>query len=76
MKGTLGSIEVKVPLNRGGWSNLTTSVGTGFEDKDRDVIWKNRKKLMGALAEIRFRKISAKERLIEPRLVKIRTDLM
>jgi len=76
LKGTLGSIEVKVPLNRGGWSNLTTSVGTGFEDKDRDVIWKNRKKLMGALAEIRFRKISAKERLIEPRLVKIRTDLM
>lgn len=76
LEGTLGSIEVKVPIENGRWSTHTTSVGTGIDDKNRDIIWKNRKKLIGKLAEIRYRKISEKERLIEPRLVKIRIDLM
>lgn len=74
--GTLGSIEVKIPIDGGKWSTLTTSVGTGIDDSNRDLIWKNRKKLNGVLAEIRYRKISEKDRLIEPRLVKIRTDLL
>lgn len=76
-EGTLGSISVRVPITRreGGWSQHITHVGTGMNDEERDNIWKNREKLIGKLAEVRYRAISPKKiRLIEPRLIRIRVD--
>lgn len=72
---TLGSIEVKVPVTpkEGHWSKHTTSV-SGMTDELRDKIWRERKQLMGKIVEVRYRKISDKVRLVEPRLVRIRVD--
>lgn len=76
--GTLGSIEVRVPdmRQKGGWSAFVTKVGCGMDDPDRDKIWRDRKKLIGKLAEVRYRKISEKKsKMIEARLVRVRVDL-
>ena len=72
---TLGSIEVRVPVTpkEGHWSEHTTSV-SGMTDELRDRIWRDRKGLIGKIVEVRYRKMSEKIRLIEPRLVRIRLD--
>ena len=74
-EGTLGAIVVKVPVPKkeGSWSEYTTKV-SGMTDDDRDYIWKNATKLRGKIAEVRYRAISEKIRLIEPRLIRIRVD--
>jgi ATP-dependent DNA ligase len=71
--GTLGSIEVKVPVSDRSWSFRTTSV-SGMDDSDRNYIWKNRDELLGKIAEVKFRKLSGKNRMIEPRLHRLRLD--
>ena len=71
--GTLGSIQVRIPVNGMKWSMSETSV-SGMTDRDRDYIWNNRKKIVGKFAEVKFRKISEKNRLIEPRLLRLRLD--
>jgi len=71
--GTLGSIEVVIPLPKNTWSRETTNV-SGMTDEDRDYIWKHRKALIGKMAEVSYRKISSKDRLVEGRLHRLRLD--
>lgn len=70
---TLGSIGVVIPLPKGKWSERVTNV-SGMEDSERDRIWKMRKKLIGKIAEVRYREVTKVNRLKEPRLVRLRLD--
>lgn len=71
--GTLGSIEVVIPLPKNKWSTETTNV-SGMTDEDRDYIWKHRKRLIGKMVEVSYRKISEKDRLVEGRVHRLRLD--
>jgi len=71
--GTLGSIEVVIPLPKNKWSTETTNV-SGMTDEDRHYIWKHRKGLVGKILEVAYRKISEKGRLVEGRVHRVRLD--
>jgi len=71
--GTLGSIEVIIPLPKNTWSKQSTNV-SGMTDEDRDYIWKHRKRLIGKIVEVTYRKISDKDRLVEGRVHRLRLD--
>lgn len=51
LKGTAGAIAVK-------FGNNIVNVGSGFDDKSRDFVWRNRKELIGRIAEIKYKEIS------------------
>lgn len=71
---TLGSIQVVIPINRHEWSTIPTNV-SGMTDDERDEIWKNRKRLVGTIVEVKYRTVSKKKsRMIEPRFVRLRPD--
>lgn len=74
-EGTLGALIVRVPISKreGSWSQYVTKV-SGMTDDARDDIWESQTKLRGKIAEVRYRAISDKNRLIEPRLVRLRPD--
>lgn len=72
--GMLGSLEVKLPMEAGRWSFATSNV-SGMTDEDRVYMWKNRKKLLGTIVEVEYRKISEKKnRLIEGHVHRPRPD--
>lgn len=72
--GMLGSLEVKLPMERGRWSFATSNV-SGMTDEDRAYMWKNRNKLLGTIVEVEYRKISEKKnRLIEAHVYRPRPD--
>jgi len=72
-EGTLGSIGVVIPIPNFGWSTNATYV-SGMSDKDRAYIWKNRQKFLGKLVEVTYRRLSAFDRLVEPRYFRMRLD--
>lgn len=51
LKGTAGAIAVKFRDN-------IVNVGSGFDDKSRDFIWRNREELIGRIAEVKYKEIS------------------
>ena len=51
LKGTAGAIAVK-------FSDNIVNVGSGFDDKSRDFIWRNREELIGRIAEVKYKEIS------------------
>ena len=71
--GTLGSIGVVLPQPLALWGAEVTHV-SGMDDKDRDYIWRNREKLLGKVVEIRYRRTTRGNRLVEPRFSRIRWD--
>lgn len=73
-KGTLGAIGVVIPLPKDRWSNSVTYV-SGMTDKERRFIWKIREKLLGRIVEVRFRRVTSQDRLVEPRFNRIRWDI-
>ncbi len=73
-KGTLGSIGVVIPLPKDKWSSSTTYI-SGMTDKERRFIWKIREKLLGRIIEVRVRRVTSQDRLVEPRFNRIRWDL-
>jgi len=56
LKGTLGSLTV---LNEDGEK---LNVGTGLSDKERDLLWKKRKSLIGKYIEVKRQSGSSKKR--------------
>lgn len=71
--GTLGSIEVVIPLPENTWSKRSTNV-SGMADEDRNYIWRHRRALIGKIVEVSYRKISDKDRLVEGRIHRLRLD--
>jgi len=71
--GMLGSLEVRVPVAAGKWSEHTSNV-SGMTDSDRVVMWKKRKKLLNTIVEIEYRALSDKNRLIEGHVYRPRPD--
>lgn len=72
--GTLGSLEVRIPINDAGdWSEQVTNV-SGMTDEDRHYIWKHRKSLKRKIVEVKYRELSAANRLIEGRVSRLRLD--
>jgi len=65
--GRLGAFEIQL-LDSG----TQARVGTGFDDKQRDVFWKNRKKMIGTIIEVKIQEgdISARH----PSFVRLRPD--
>lgn len=51
LKGTAGAIAVK-------FSDNIVNVRSGFDDKSRDFIWRNREELIGRIAEVKYKEIS------------------
>jgi len=78
--GTLGAIGVVIPLpaidqtGKERWSDSVTHV-SGMTDKERDYIWKNREKLLGMIVEVKYRRITVNDRMVEPRFNRIRWDI-
>lgn len=70
--GMLGSLEIQFKIGKR-WSRYTTSV-SGMDDADRVRMWRDRKKLLGGIVEVSYRKISEKERLVEARVYRPRPD--
>jgi len=63
LKGSLGSIQT----NHG-------SVGSGFDDKGRDAIWKNRDAIKGTIIQVEYREVTEKGKLRFPAFIRFRED--
>ena len=55
---TLGAIEVKLGSE---WNSDTVRIGSGFDDKTRDVLWKDRKSLIGKIAKFKYFAVGTKD---------------
>lgn len=64
----LGAIRVRGP--RG----IVSKVGSGFSDPERKKFWRDRKQLIGQVAEIKYRGIAAKGKLQFASFVRLRPD--
>lgn len=72
--GMLGSLEVRIPIGDGKWSEFTSNV-SGMDDNDRVEMWKKRKALLNTIVEVEYRKISEKKnRLVEGHIYRPRPD--
>jgi len=71
--GMLGSLIVKVPIEKDEWSEHTTKV-SGMDDADRVRMWKHRKQLLGTIVEVQYRAMSKKNKLIEAHVYRPRPD--
>jgi DNA ligase-1 len=49
--GMLGALMVEGKLGK---VKIKSEVGTGFSDEDRELMWKDRKNLIGKIVEVRF----------------------
>ncbi len=72
-KGTLGSIGVVIPIPNFGWSTNETHV-SGMSDRDRKYIWEHRDELLGKIVEVKYRRLTDMDRMVEPRFIRIRWD--
>lgn len=66
-KGVLGALCVEV-------DDVITSVGGGFSDKQRADLWRQRKDLIGRVAEVQYQNFTKDGRLRFPVFVKFRPD--
>jgi ATP-dependent DNA ligase len=71
--GMLGSLQIRIPVGCGKWSERISNI-SGMSDDDRVYMWKNRKKLLGTIVEVEYRKISGKGKLIEGHVYRPRPD--
>jgi len=66
-KESLGAIIVD-------YNNIEVCVGSGFDEKQRDQIWKNKNEYLGATAEIRYQEVTPDMSLRFPTFVCWRHD--
>jgi ATP-dependent DNA ligase len=66
LKGTLGSLHI---IRKG----VEISVG-GISDELRDFIWSHCEKLTGTCAEVKYQQLSPDNKLLFPRIVRLRPD--
>jgi len=71
--GMLGSLEVRVPIAEGKWSEITSNV-SGMDDNDRVMMWKKRKSLLNTIVEVEYRTLSKNNRLVEGHVYRPRPD--
>jgi len=50
-EGIAGGLEVKGVVNG---NNITSRVGSGFSDNEREYMWKNRDELVGEMVELKY----------------------
>ena len=65
--GRLGSIKIK-------YKNTTVSIGSGFSDSERQIIWDYQGKYLNRIAEIKYKNITEKGSLRQPRFKRWRWD--
>jgi DNA ligase-1 len=76
-KGLLGSLVVLPALNGvDGKPVAATTKVSGMDDAHRVEWWRNNSKIVGKVIEVSYRKVNPSGRLVEPRFVRIRTDLI
>lgn len=68
LKGTMGKIYVKGPKGK------VSGVGTGFDDAERARFWKQRQKLIGKIAEVKYQEIASSGGLRFPSFMRLRGD--
>lgn len=66
--GVLGALQVSGP------KGLISKVGSGFSDSERKRFWRERKQLVGQVAEIKYRGIAARGKLQHPSFIRLRPD--
>ena len=45
-----------------------------MNDRDRKYIWENRDELLGKIVEVKYRRLTDMDRMVEPRFIRIRWD--
>jgi DNA ligase-1 len=69
-KGRMGKLTAALDVG----SLVTTDVGTGFTDVQRERWWNNQKEIVGKTIEVEARGVHKSGKLIEPRFIRTRED--